>query len=676
MYLQFNKILSAILILLITCSFSFAQRRNKRANFENDSLTKNIPTEFQAYPAVIIYKKKHVIISNNNTSDVTRFRCKILSKSGLDLFSVVEVVKTKEQKLVKAFARTLKQNGKIVNLDVNDIKYTDIEMTHGEKPNLELMKFIIPNVEVGDEIEYVVEMSTPDIIPGIDYYFHSFIPSIYSSFKMEIRNSTKMDRLIKNGINDAKIIYDYGDLIYLWEFQNLPALRLDENYNTIINQIPSISLAIRKSIRNGEMEVINPNKWDDIYVKIKKDYSNMNFTKDFNNYNINKWLDEKIKKYSNTDKTIIIKNIVQFLYDSIEVIKSDDVIKNKPGFQLIYEKKIDENNYFNLVNLLFEKLQINYYIGCAANKYSGFISENFPSLHNITNKFLLFESNNNQLHYIHLPLYGSQFRFDELPYTILGTYSMIIKETEKSEKYQVVKFMIPYSTYTENTRTTKINIKHSINNQSSRVKVEESFTGDFNTMFNSTLNHIINKDSSKKTFIEFWNLKIDDLDSLSYKQNSIFYPFNSTLKYSYSNNSYINEIGDNLYSLNIEDLIQHFIIETSNYERFADFHLPFPFQDNFEIVIQFDKNIKLETVINSMNSNYNIADYDITIKQLSKDKIVINSNYSYESAELMANSSDKMHQMNNDYFTAKSRKIIFNTIAAKNLSTPKKVKSK
>lgn len=660
-----------MLILFINNS-SFAQRKSKKANFENDKLTTNIPEEFNNFPAVIIYKKRHVIVSSKSTGDVTRFRCKILNKNGLDLFSEVQIIKTKEQKLVKVYARTLKQNGIINNLDVKDIKYTDIEINQGEKPNLEILKFIVPNVEVGDEIEYVVELNTPKVIPGLDYYFHSFVPTLYSSFKFEQRGGIHANYLLKNEMGNPQTTYDSGDKTFEWNFINLEALRLDEDYSTILNSIPSVSIAVRWGINTQEIENINPGTWQDIYTQINKDYSNSNFNKSYQNENIDSWLDDWISKQKNKNKTEIIKDLVHFFYDSLEVVMSNDKIKLQPGYQFIYEKKIDENNYYNIINLLFKKLDVNFYLGCAVNKYSGFISENFPTIHNITNKFILFESEDNQLHYIHLPLYQFSYRFDELPYTILGTRSMIIKEIEKDKKYQVVKFNIPQSTYTENTRNTNIVVNHSLKNQKSSVTVAENLYADFNTLYNLALKEVVNKEKSKKDFIQLWNLKTDDIDTVKYETIDKYYPFNSKLSYSYTSNSYVNSIGDDTYSISIDDLIQHFIILSSSYERYSSFSLPFPFKDKCTVEFIFDKNINLETKINSIGSNFNLADYDISIEQKGTNSILITSTYAIENANLTASSSPQLHLMNSELMGAKNRKIIFSVNSAPKPATTKK----
>lgn len=669
MYFRFSNIIILCLLFNLISTFTYSQKKSKKGKDNIDTLTKNIPEKYLAYPAVIIYQKRKVIIAPNVTNEVNKIRLKILSKEGIDMFSVVENIKTKKQKLRKLSGRTLKQDGRIIPIDINDVKYTDIDINSGAKPNFEVMKFIIPNVEVGDEIEYSIEMQTPDVIPGIDIVMFNKVPTLYSEFTFETRDRCIISYSTKNGMPDAGYGNDYNNE-YVWKLSELPALVFDEPYSLIYSEIPYISFVVRQGIKENKSVTINPSTWEGIYKKIKKDYANKNYELAYNNININNWLDSLIKLNANLKKEKVIETIVQYMYDSLEIVSEYPNYKSVPAYQYILEKKIDENNYFNIIDHLFKKLELNYYIGCAANKYEGFIAENFPSIHNLSNKFILFESSDNQLHYIHLPLYNTAFRFDELPYTILGTNSVIIKELETNTKYQIVNFKIPQSNYIENLRIADIKINHSLKNNESKILITEKFIGDFNTLFDQLFKQIVKKEKSKKDFINLWNSTITDLDSVNYINTVNSYPYTSELKYSYKKTDLISSIGNNNYSINITDIINHYTIYTSSYDRQFPMALPFPFKDEFNVEIFFDKEIKLESELNSIPLYFNYMDYSITVEKGSSKSIKIKSIYLIEKTIFTAQSNINIHKCNEKYSNAINNKIIVSTI------TPAKPKPK
>jgi hypothetical protein len=250
-----------------------------------------------------------------------------------------------------------------------------------------------------------------------------------------------------------------------------------------------------------------------------------------------------------------------------------------------------------------------------------------------------------------------------LPYTILGTKAVIIKEIDANSKYQIVNFKIPESKYIENIRQADIKINHSLKNQMSIISTSEKFVGDFSTLFDKLFTHIVIKEKSEKDFIEFWNNTITDIDTFNYENKVKTYPYTSELSYKYKKSDLITSIDDNNYSINISELINHYTIYTNSYERQFPMALPFPFKDEFTIEIFFDKNINMESQLNSGAMQFNYMDYYITIEKSSAKSIKINSVYLIKNTVFNAASNLVIHKLNEEYSNAINNKIIISTVS-------------
>ena len=178
------------LILVITTFFmvtgTMAQEQQpEQYDFGNIPEYVDIPEEFQDADAVIMHQETtysidfdvdyfvkliHYNITDADTynylSDYSAYsglltltlhkRVRILTKNGLDSYSFLSLIDNKYSDILTLDARTIKPDGTVLELNIDDIKQVDLvsgeDLEDKENPK---KRFAIPGLEIGDEVEFI-----------------------------------------------------------------------------------------------------------------------------------------------------------------------------------------------------------------------------------------------------------------------------------------------------------------------------------------------------------------------------------------------------------------------------------------------------------------------------------------------------------------------------------------
>jgi hypothetical protein len=663
MYSLFNKILILFIILFLPY-ISFSQKKYKEEDWADTTPTVSIPDSLQKLDAIMIYQKQEIIIGSNNlSSEIIRRRIKILTIQGLDYFTSILIVKEKKQKIIKLDARTIKASGKIVDLDNEAIKKVDIIFDENDRPDYEMVKFALPDVEVGDEIEYVYSLGNDEVIKGKDIFLFSYLPSLRSEFSIRARTGGFINFLLGNGMPEPHREVNGDETIYKIIAENVPAIGIQEYRSNVEREYPFLSFAVRYVYAYNTTVNVNPDSWPKMYDYYVSKKIGKNFMKKYQGKTVTDFCTQWIKQHEKEDDDMKLYYFTKFVNDSMEIVKMDDKENNLPGMFYIVYKRIDDNNLFALYKTMFDVMGVNYMLGLARNKYGGIISTNVPSVHQITDIFFVIENKDKQLHYIYPSNADIKYNMDEIPYYALGTKGIIVKRfSPTSDKYYHKEFEFASIPATDNVDHKKISVQFNSSDKTASAIFSERLSGDFSTSTRHFLKQSLKEENSTENFkkiIKQQSEKIELIDSIYITNEESFYPFSYTLNYKANLKNNIIKLNTNTYNIPLQSLLEHYTIESDARPRYTGYIVPFMFTSKVTIELHFDKKVDaLSKDIEYISEQNTVGDYSFSITKKDPQTLIIQSELKVSRDRIHPLNYPDLHALNNYYLFTKNKNLI------------------
>ena len=219
--------------------FSFAQAPQLGVNVEDEFKVAVIPDKWKAESAVIIGQKTEYLftrLSLNRNAAVVRIneyihkRIKLQDKNALEKFSTFYYITMGKDG--KANYRIIKSSGKEIDVDMKTAIEEEKDVPAIYKPilfkmNIKSMKIAIPDLEVGDIIDYTIRSTIDwdmkengiDFSPFIFSLSNSY-PTMFQQYRFTMANGMKVRYRAFNGAPNIR--FDpkasvYGDKRFLPE---------------------------------------------------------------------------------------------------------------------------------------------------------------------------------------------------------------------------------------------------------------------------------------------------------------------------------------------------------------------------------------------------------------------------------------------------------------------------
>jgi hypothetical protein len=210
-------------LLALTPAVLMAQAPQLGATIENEFKTTDIPDKWKTESAVILAQKTEYLftrVSLNRSSAVVRIneyihkRIKLLDKNALEEFSTFYYVTMGQDG--HADYRIIKSNGKEVSIDMKSALEEDKDVPAIYKPiffkmNIKSMKIAIPDLEVGDIIDYSLKSTMDWDMKQNGIEFSPFIfslsnnyPTLYQQYRFTMADGMKVRYRAYNGAPNIK----------------------------------------------------------------------------------------------------------------------------------------------------------------------------------------------------------------------------------------------------------------------------------------------------------------------------------------------------------------------------------------------------------------------------------------------------------------------------------------
>jgi Domain of Unknown Function with PDB structure (DUF3857) len=626
------RILVLIFVIALNVNSMYGQNYKDHKWFKARAHTV-IPDSLMSEDAVMIYNNQYIyndivdISSSKFSSKRTVMqKIKILTKKGLEDYSKVFVNIYPKEHIKVVDARTIKPNGKTINLKSKDIKQLTFKSRFYQDSRFQQLRFSIPGVEVGDEVEIIYTVKSGTLNQGGDIIMNSYLPCISASVTYGSSKAFVHEFKMYNGMSKFVNQSTQTNTTLVWRMSNLKSI--GNEYRAIYtNHIPYIRYVLRRYSDGYNSIDISTNNWDNLYKKYKTYYNDPTF---INGTSFIKGFIQKFKTQNPTaNNTQIFMEIHQYIYDNIDV----QILENGKDQRLlryyVENKVINNYNLYMLYEQLFKMLEIKHYICFGRNKYAGILERSFVAPHVIQHDFYSF-NDGDQLHFVYPSLSYKKYLLDELPLSIRGTKIMMISDGKKGSIFTDSREVkIPMSSPEKNYTLKKIDMK--INSPSDSIFNSTSSTvlsGIYSTIYRqSHLKKIEENDFEfYSSFISENEIKIDSLYMSNIKVNS---PYNYTLNSTQQFPLQFSKIDDNLYNLNMSQLFSISNLYASDKKRHLNYYTRYMYSDNTIVKFNFDQNIKIENIenLNNLSMENDFGSLKINIEQVNEKSLIINVSY-------------------------------------------------
>ncbi len=616
----------------------------------------DFPDEFAKEDAFIVEQseERQTYIENSafNSRNIFRKRVKILSPRGLDLYGKIVIPRKDGMFITILDARTLKKGGNVVDLEADQIK--SIEYT----PEYDLYNFnkyylfSIPGLEVGDEFEMICIQEGTTIETGGNIYLHNMLPTLKSSFILDVQNNIPVFSSNYNEMPEPKVTENLNTNKLVWQLENLPGY-FDERGAIIAEALPYFIYELNLDKFYTDATPPNLTDWRALLSYLNKQFlspkirSRGKFEKMIKKIVGTKDLSqieqlEKIHNYINTNVTI------QQVSNQEQSLGVEYFLENK---------KADFYFLFKIYNAILEQSGLNYYLASAKDRYMGSIQLDFPTAIQITDLFYVVELPDGKFHLLFPKSRSRSYVMDEVPPQLEGSdvYMLNLADGETFKKLN-----LPKSNYKKNLRRQLVRINYSKSDNNCTISCKESLSGAFSTSERFKYKRLKEQEALEPYLAKqiedrfpnstFSNYLIEDKSSEP--------PFLFGLNFNYELEELFTRLDENLYKLPIEQWINHQLCQVSE-KRMLDYCPLYTSGDIITIGISSDKPIELK---NGEDLSYTITNeigsYKLEVKQINPTNIIFSSQYMMKADRIGVEQIGKLSELNAMVEKARRKELI------------------
>jgi len=594
-------------------NFKWAKQRKTHANIPDSLKDNDAVFVFRYYTLRPFVNEKYVEWAN--TVETYHYRIKLLTQNGVDKYSNIILNKKTDSKIAFVDAYTVKSNGKIINLDSKDIElneYKNSDLGSSWKQ----LRFSIPGVEVGDEIEIIYQLKLPYLRTSDDTYFHSYLPVLNSVVTIDVMEGLHLKLNVYNQLGQPEVLDGLHHTSYQWRLKNL--VSIGEQYKSI----PALELPYLAYVIDFKPML----KWKSLYNAYYDSFKEMDFTGRPHNGFFNKFMSLQKETFPEADSYDLLEKVMTYIQDSIPVVHMSKEESNNPTGYFLYEKKINYKNLHILIRKVFNNLNIGFETAFGRDKYDGPIDFIFPSTHQINEIFFLYRDKNTKYRIIYPSSPGYKYYLNELPNNLEGTTVLTVKgRNQNSVNIQTKKFKIPDSYAGNNYVKQFRNFEVDIAGNRFELECKNQFSGNFNRDERDALFALSDNFEKEKT-ADIIGVEVDTFYVTEFLKKP---PVKYSSRYNYSGNNLFNSVDENLISIPFKRLFEHkSLYADPDLKRNLGYFTEMLYEDQVNVLLKFPVPVTIQNEGDLKRRFENVfGKYSIEIQQMDDKTILIKSSY-------------------------------------------------
>ena len=417
-------------------SFKVTKGDVENRGFANDSTAR----------AMVIYEKGNSYVSNTNfrlKTEIQR-KIKILNRNGIDKGTVSIFIykpqKGNREKIENIYAAVYNMvNGEVIKTALD--KSAIFEENYNE--NYNVVKFALPNVQVGSVITYSYTAESPYMFKYKGWSFQDDIPKLYSEYNASIPGnweyniklvggkqlSTNTSSIKKNCIQTSNGANSSCG-IYKYVMKDIPAFINEDFMTTRLNYLARIEyeLAVFRGF-DGTVDNITKT-WKTTDTEIKKD---SDLGKQLRRSNLVKnLLNDNILSEQNT--LTKAENIFKYVQENYTWNKQYDVLNNVSIKNLIDKKSGSVGEINALLFNLLATNDIDVKPILLSTRANGFITQLFPVISDFN--YVIVKATIDGEDYL-LDATDKYLVFGQLPFRCLNSNGRLLNSKDNSRWYPI-----------------------------------------------------------------------------------------------------------------------------------------------------------------------------------------------------------------------------------------------
>jgi hypothetical protein len=551
---------------------------------------------------------------------VTHKKIKLLTEKGIEDYGKIIIRTEYVHNNYDLKVRVIKQNGTFRSVGINEL------IRQQNCSALSCSNFRIPNLNINDEIEYILEERFLYSFSDTKFCLYSAIPTKNSNLSFIINNDYNSQMKFYNGFPEPSIIKIKHNGInatnYSWNVRNVPGSLNEENV-ILGNILPYVYFAVH--LYRSQFGSVYYNTWN----RLLKDI----FNGPFSDIALGS-MKNIILKTTGTDglkddnsKLNAIVKLHSLINDSIEFAeRTEDRLEGHSLEYFINNKKINFSYLKTFYNTMFSYLGITAEHGIARNKSNGEIDSTFASPEMIDELFYKFSIDGIE-YYMFIKNKATSYALNEIPVEVQGTIAYLFNKTPKAKKI----IYLPIIDKSFNSKTVKTIITIKTEDDEVTAKAIATYSGNCATDERTTSDYFNYRHSENcyiDRVIEQFNLgSMDSLRSNRDKKNSPPYLFNMTYTFKPDKPS-ISKVAENNYKIQLNHLISNNTIKADSYGRLFDYDIDYLYTDNTKCYLSFDKNVEVQNPEQkAIKISNDFGNYLISVTQINPSTILVNSTY-------------------------------------------------
>ena len=590
MSLSSDKLIVAILLLITLKSYG---QLEEYAWPEGKTPTVDLGQSVPEHDAVILYEI-HTIDYNlmppHPVTHTVHQLIKIFTQYGLNQSAYVYLPRADLKEILVLDARTIKQDGQIIDLASNEIYNSLLQSDPGNSEadvNFNFIRFAVPGVEVGDEIEIIYTLDEPGFYGG-DIIPNSYAFSLLTRYEFIYPNRFELSCDLNNDFPQPQVENLFSKVKAIFTIQNSENI-LNESYSIPYLSLPWFSFRIRPTGISGPLS--GRKQWDEADKSVRLSFKNPAVPK--NKYV--RYYQNLIRKTASQDSSSRFdqfRMLYNYLIDSVDMRKlSKKSETGKCNEFYLYKGYMDKLAFYRLAVQFLEEMDLDYDVCFCRNRYRGKIQVLNPRINEIDEFIFRIHDRNGSFHYLNLNHPISYFEVDELPPSLAGT--LAVGHMKKYGQSILDTFRLPVWDEQENVVLNELNLDFNTENPDTcRLLVNSMFSGYFSQYIRG-FNQLLHADTLlKNSFVEFKSneepyLHVDSSTLAGYQRE---YPFKLEVRTEAWMDHPSDIINDSLLSIPLEKLIDYHLLDLDPGERMLDYFPEFTYTDSVIVEVSFPEN--------------------------------------------------------------------------------------
>ena len=610
-------------------------------------------------------------------------RMKLNTKSAIQDYAYISLNK-ESRTIIKSFEiTTYKPDGTTIKFDSSQIFHSMLPDMTDTSNKLDLMKYVIPGIEPGDEIKVNYSFEYEGDITSKLYgniFFTQDLPALRYSFKILLPYPYNVFYKCYNGFKEPVVENTETKAICTFSQDSCFAVK-DASQASLFNEVPYFYFSLEFDKKLEEYT-----RWKDLYNQFEVIAKAPIYIWDPYDREYNRWVKQNLKDLKEKD------NFQKFeiLYNRIRENLENDSKKEENNMLGLYQHSSDNEFYVYKAckpyAKLLKHLGIDYYVCFARNKYNGIIDENFIRKDEITDILLMYYDNDSNMIMIYPNDYIHNYYLNELPGYLSGTDAMMIKmpviESKKGKKndnwamndanLSIRKISIQKGNervnYFYRLRNVGISTKNEVSSYYSKINLS-GYTSTDNRPIYKVL--FMGKDSYNDYLTVMENdTNIFRVDSIYKKTESCNYPFKFTVSLSGKLGKFYNYVNDSTIIISIDDILNNNIVNYDRESRNLDLLLPFAYSDIQDLIIDFDRPvniINLEALHKELSNG--AGSYKFEVIRIGDNKLKLTSTYVIKKDIIELESLNQLNDLNDAASEMANSRVIVN-IKSSDLQAP------